>query len=124
METQLPGQRAIRFSDLSVPRQMLIRLCQEVNYGSLRGLLIREREPVFDPPPVLLVDIKLDCRTSARLETDLRDFLLKDEAVRLMDQLDRLVTTTIELLEVRAGMPRRMILRLPLSEGVPLRSLI
>jgi hypothetical protein len=121
---QTPIQRAVRFSDLSPPRKKLVRLCQEVNYGSLHGLLIRESEPVFDPPPALLVDIKLDCGTTARLETDLRDFILKDEAVRLMDHLDRLVTTTIELLEVRAGIPRRLILRVPSSEAVPLRTLI
>jgi hypothetical protein len=101
---------------------MLIRLCQEIHYGSLRELLIREREPVFGPPPVLLT--KLDCGTSARLETALRDFVLKDEAVRLMDHLDRLVTTTIELLEVRAAVPRRLILRVPVLEAVPLLSLI
>ena len=120
---QTPVQRAARFSDLSPARQKLIRLCQEINYGSLRGLLIREREPVFDPPPVLLVDIKLDCGTLARIETDLRDFVLKSETVQLMDHLDRLVTTTIELLEVRAGIPRRLLLRVPSSEAVLLRTL-
>jgi hypothetical protein len=71
----------------------------------------------------LLIDIKLDRGTSARLEADLRDFVLKEEAVRLMDHLARLVTTTIELLEVRAGIPIRLILRVPSSQAIPLRAL-
>jgi hypothetical protein len=115
METQLPAKRALRFSDLSVPRQRLIRLCQEINYGSLRGLLIRDREPVFEPTPVLWVDLKLDGEPVARPETDLPDFVLKEEVVRLMDHLDRLVTTTVECLEVRAGTPRRVLFILSLT---------
>jgi hypothetical protein len=52
--------QSLRLSNLSPQRQYLVRLCQRTNFGSIRGLAIRGGEPVFDPPPTLLVDVKLD----------------------------------------------------------------
>ena len=121
MKTFPPPRRAVRFSELSEQRQTLIRLCQSINFGSLRLLEIREREPVFDPPPVLLVDVKLAGGATARGEIDLRDFVLRDEVVQLIGHLDRLVDTTIECLEVNAGIPRRA--RFILSPAAHLDSL-
>jgi hypothetical protein len=111
MQTGLHFPRRLRFAELSYPRQKLLRLCQTTNFGSILGLEIREGEPVFDPAPVLLFDVKLDRSDPPRSETELPDFDLTQEAVRLMDRLDQMVTTTIELLEVRAGIPRRVVFR-------------
>jgi hypothetical protein len=112
MQTRAPAPKAIRFSELSPPRQKLIRLCQETNYGFIRDLEVRERQPVFDPSPVVLMDLKLDSADQPRPETELGDFQLPGEVLRLMDRLDRLITTKVESLEVRAGLPRRMVFRL------------
>jgi hypothetical protein len=106
-----PHSRALRFSDLSPQRQNLVRLCQRTNFGSIRGLEIRNGEPVFDPPPVVLIDLKLDRDDVRRAEADLPDFHLSQEVVRLMEHLDKRMTTTIEVLEVHAGTPRRVAFR-------------
>ena len=45
---------------------MLVRLCQGTNFGSIRDLEVRERQPVFDSPPVVLVDLKLDSADDPR----------------------------------------------------------
>jgi hypothetical protein len=107
--------KALRFSDLSPPRQELLRLCQSTNFGSIRGLEIKEGQPVFEPPPVLLIDLKLDSGDPPRPEANLTDFDLSEEVVRLMQRLDELTTTTIDSLEVRAGIPRRVIFRAALK---------
>jgi hypothetical protein len=119
MQTRSPATRAICFSELSSQRQVLVRLCQQTNYGSIRDLEVRERQPVFDPPPVVLVDLKLDSADEPRPETTLLDFQLPGQVLRLMDRLDQLVTTKVESLEVRAGIPRRILFRLaaPTTEG-------
>jgi hypothetical protein len=52
--------RPLRFSELSPGRQALVRLCQVVNYGSVENLEVKDFEPTFDPPPVMLRDLKLD----------------------------------------------------------------
>jgi hypothetical protein len=85
-----PHPSPLRFSQLSIPRQALVRLCQTTNYGCIRNLEIRDSDPVFSPPPVVLMQVKLDTDEEALHEGDLPDFLLRDEVCRLMDWLDQL----------------------------------
>ena len=47
-----PRARGIRFSQLSVPRQALVRLCQATNYGQIHHLEIRDSDPVLNPPHI------------------------------------------------------------------------
>ena len=103
--------KPLRFSDLSPARQALVRLCQTMNFGSIRKLEIRDGQPVFDPPPLVLVDVKLDGGDPPRPETDLTDFELTQEVVRLLERLDDRAKTAIEVLEVRAGIPRWLVFR-------------
>src|SRR5258708_32479207 len=107
--------RPRRFSHLSAPRQALVRLCQATNYGLIRNIEVRNSEPVFNPPPVVAVDVKLDADAGSRPEVDLTDFVLRAELCRLIDLLDEFQTTTIEHIEIRVGSPRRVILKIPLE---------
>jgi hypothetical protein len=90
---------------------MLVRLCQRINFGSIRELTVREGEPILAPPPIVVVDLKLDGEDPPRPERRLTDFELGREMTRLIERLDERGATAIELLEVRAGLPRRVILR-------------
>jgi hypothetical protein len=56
----------------------------------------------------VILDLKLDREDPQRPEIALPDFGLPQEVVRLMKRLDELVTTTIDRLEVHAGVPRRV----------------
>ena len=73
-------------------------------------LLRADRERVERLAEVL-VDLKLDSQDAPRPEIALPEFQLPAEVVRLMDLLDSMVTTTVESLEVRAGIPRRIVFR-------------
>ena len=101
---------ATRFSQLSPPRQRLVRLCQATNFGSIEDLEICDAEPVFIPPPSVLRDIKLDEHERPREEFRLSDFELVKEMQVLMRRLDELRITTIRRIEVRAGIPRRLVI--------------
>ena len=102
----------VRFAQLSGSRQTLVRLCQVVNYGYIQELNVRNSDPVFDPPPLVLLDVKLDSDNGPRPEADLPDFELRHEFCRLMIQFDELNNARIERIEVRAGIPRRVLFRL------------
>jgi hypothetical protein len=99
----------LRLSDLSPARQALVRLCQNINHGSIENLEVRRSEPVFGPAPVVLRDVRLDADEGPRAELALGDFALGDEVCRLMRLLDKLESGTIRRVEVRAGIPRRML---------------
>ena len=105
------GSGALLFSQLSRPRQALVRLCQNINYGSIQGLRVEDAEPALSPPPLVLIDVKLDADEVPRPEADLPDFELCDEVCRLMGRLQELTTGMIERIEVRGGIPRRIAVR-------------
>jgi hypothetical protein len=101
------GHPPLRFSELSTSRQLLLRLCQAVNYGCIQDLQIRDSEPIFDPPPIVLMDVKLDAGEGARPESQLADFALCREVCRLFELLNEIKNTVIERIEVRGGIPRK-----------------
>jgi hypothetical protein len=98
----------LRFSELSTSRKLLLRLCQRVNYGVIQDLEIRDSEPIFDPPQIVLTDVKLDAVKAARPEIQLADFALCQEVCRLFLLLNDLKNTMIDRVEVRGGVPRRV----------------
>jgi hypothetical protein len=108
----MPG---LRFSHLSAHRQLLVRLCQAMNYGYIERLEVKESEPIFNPETLVWVEIKLDVDDCARPEVGLADFTLPDEILRLMARLDEIQNGTIEKIDVRAGIPRRLVLSSPAS---------
>jgi|SRR5215471_18225970 len=102
-------RNALPFSRLSPARQFLVRLCQSINYGYVQDVMVRDREPVVDPPPVVFVDLKLDSEQLPRDELNNSDFLLCAETIRLMAVLDQINNGRISRLEVRAGVARRIV---------------
>src|SRR5271156_3188746 len=98
-----------RFSQLSPARQTLVRILQAANFGELQGIPVRDGDPIFDGTPLVILDAKLDKEEAPRPELDLADFALSAEVLRLMSRLDELKNGTIQRLEVRAGIPRRLV---------------
>lgn len=92
---------------LSVPRQMLVELMQGVNFGRIEGLAIRHADPVLDPPPRVVKEVRFGLPSSPREERSREDFSLKKSLLELFDILDRLGDGTIEVLEIRDGLPVR-----------------
>jgi len=109
--------KPLRLSDLSPARQALVRLCQAINHGRIEDLEVRHSEPVFDPWPVTLRDVKLDSDEGPRPELALVDFVVSDEVVRLMDLLDEMQCGTVRRIEVHAGVPRRMLVESQVSSS-------
>jgi hypothetical protein len=107
-----------RFSQLSPARQALVRTLQAVNFGELQGIQVQDADPIFDGTPVVILDAKLDKEEVPRPELDLADFALSAEVLRLMSRLDELKNGMIQHLEVRAGLPRRLVFELRLLEAL------
>lgn len=104
-----------RFSQLSASRQAFVRLFQSINFGYIEGLEIRAGEPVFNPAPIVFAEVKLDACNEPPPEIDLPDFELRSEVTRLMAELDRLADGLIERIDVRYGIPRRVLIERPIQ---------
>jgi hypothetical protein len=103
------GPPLTRFSELSAPRQVLVRLCQLINYGEIREIEVQNREPVFGSSTIVLVDVRLDTDEETRSEAALADFDLCQELCRLPARLDQIENGRISRIEIRAGLPRRIL---------------
>lgn len=110
-----------RFSQLSPARQALVRVCQALNFGEIQGVLVRDGEPVFgESAPIVVIDVKLDKREEPRPQLALTDFELREEVRHLMARLDEVKNGAILRVEVRVGIPRRVVFALPLPDALPL----
>jgi hypothetical protein len=97
-----------RVADLSEGRRRLLRLMQEIHFGSIEELEIRGGEPVFHPSPRVVREIKFGGDNSPRPETAAKDCAVKPQVAELLDSLTRIRDGTIGRLEVQHGIPFRM----------------
>src|SRR5689334_11059117 len=85
-----------KLSELSGARKALVRLCQAIDYGQIIDLHVRDGEPIFNPVPTVLRDIKLDGDSTDRPECELNEFTLRNEVCRLLQLLDEAGTGRIQ----------------------------
>jgi hypothetical protein len=98
---------------LSEPRRRLVRLMQQLLFGRIEDLRIRRGEPLFDPPPTTIREHKFGGENGPHAKVRADDFLLKDQVVDLFRQLDALGDGLIAVLEVKHGLPFRMLVADP-----------
>jgi hypothetical protein len=96
-------------ASLSPARRRLLELFQQVNFGRVEGLPILNGEPQLDPLLRVVREIKFCGENGHRPELDAPDFLLKSQVVELFQHFDQLGTGTIDVIEVKHGLPFRMI---------------
>jgi len=95
-------------SSLSSPQRRLLETMQKINFGRIERLSIRGGEPVLNPAPRIIRDVKLGAPDNgARREFHSADFALKREHSELFESLRRLGDGVIECIEVKAGLPFR-----------------
>jgi hypothetical protein len=87
----------------------LVELMQSLNFGRIEHLVVAGGRPVFDPPPEVVREIKFGTENGPRLERFRVDFTLKTEVLELLAQLEALGEGVVRSIEVRHGLPFRMI---------------
>ena len=95
-------------STLSPQRQRLVALMQRMNFGRIEGLHILNGEPLFDPQPRVIREVKLARDNGPRPEIVKTDFALKAEVIDLFAQLEAVGDGVIERIEIQHGLPFRM----------------
>ena len=96
--------------DLTLCRRELLELMQSVNFGRLEMLLIRDGQPVLNPRPKVIREIKFCAENGPREELNAANFCLKAQVVEFFAFLDEFQNGTIGVLEVKHGLPFRMVI--------------
>ena len=78
--------------DLSARRAGLLELMQTINFGRIEGLAILDGDPVLDPPPRVIREVKFGGENGPRPELDDGNFLLKTQVIELFPHSTSSVT--------------------------------
>ena len=105
---RLKSHQSLSKRQLSPRQAHLLEMMQELNFGRIEGLRILDGEPVIDPPPRVVREVKFGGDNSARPETGIEDFALKRQVQDLLAQFDRVGNGVIEVLVVKHGLPFSM----------------
>jgi len=95
--------------DLSACRAGLIELMQGINFGRIERLHINDGQPVLDPRPTVVREHLFGGENGPRPEHFAADFLLKRKVLDLFAMFDKLGNGTIDVLEIKHGLPFRAI---------------
>jgi len=95
---------------LSAGRRHLVRLMQSLCFGRIERLLINDGEPVLSPLPRVVREVKFGGENGRRPEPGAGDFHLKAQVLELFQVFDGLQNGIVEILEVKHGLPFRMLI--------------
>ncbi len=99
----------IKTSALSAKRKSLVRKMHECPYSRIDRLALVNGDPVFTSETKVVAETKFGCGDGPRSEAGLPDYALKKEHVELFRQFDEIGSGEILALEVRGGLPFRII---------------
>ena len=99
---------SVALASLPPAGQRLVRLMQQLNFGRIEGLVVRDGEPAFDPPPRVVREVKFGGENGPRPEVAKADFTLKAQVRELLAQLDAMGDGVVRCIEVKHGLPFKM----------------
>lgn len=94
-----------RRSSLSPPRQRLLALFREINFGRIEGLHIRGGEPELAAQTRIIRTVTFGRESGTSLASMTDDWELKRPMLELFEQFDAIGDGVIARLDVKAGLP-------------------
>lgn len=95
---------------LSAPRRKLLEWMRTIYFGSIEDLSVEDGEPVLDPPPRIFHEIKFGGVNAPASDTFWKDFYLKTQVVEFFGFMNEMRHGTIHRIEIKHGLPFRVIL--------------
>ena len=100
----------IKKASLSPGSRRLVEMMQQLNFGRIEDLEIRAGEPLFNPAPRVVQDIKIGAENGPRPESAIPDFLLKNQVIELFEHFDRMGDATVACIDVKHGLPFKLVI--------------
>jgi len=96
-----------------------VDLMRRIQFGRIEGLVVRDGEPVLNPQPRVVRELKFPLDEHENKVVTGQDFELKRQVLDLFKLFDRVREGTLLWLEIKAGLP----FRLALEDGPPLQGM-
>ena len=98
----------MRKNDLSVSNKQLLKLIWRIYYGSIKGLIIKNGDPVLNPLPHMESKIKFSGDNGPRPESTMQNFPLKVEVLDFFANLEAMGDGIVHSIEIQRGLPVHM----------------
>ena len=99
-------------------RRRIVEIVEQLGFGRIEQLWIRNGEPCFNPAPRIVEEIRLTSDSERRPDTNNPDLTLKQEFEHLFRHLARLLDGVVTI-EVRHSVPFRLIAERRYVSSVP-----
>jgi hypothetical protein len=99
----------VRKQDLSAARRRLLELCQRLNFGRIENFEVRGGEPHATPNTRVLRECRFPGDNGPRPEAGRSDFALKAQVTELFAEFDRVGNGKVDWIEIRHGLPFRIV---------------
>lgn len=99
-----------RWSALEPNKQLLISLMQALSFGRIEQLVVADGEPIFRPPPKVVRELRFGAKDDSRPRLALADFVLKAEVREMFAAIAGVGNGIVDCIEVRHGLPFRLII--------------
>ncbi|MGD9791229.1 MAG: hypothetical protein AB7Q00_09315 [Phycisphaerales bacterium] len=104
------AQNAVRTESLRPGARRLVELMQQIGFGRIEHLHVAGGEPVFEPAPKVIREVKFDREPGQHPADRPPDFALKRAVVELLAELRQLDDAAVTI-EVRHGLPFRLFMQ-------------
>lgn len=94
----------------SAGHEQLVTLMRQINFGRIESLRIHEGNPVLDPLPRIVREIKFGSEASPGVQADRSNSVPKRQVQELLNLMREIENGVIDILEVRHGLPFRVVL--------------
>ena len=95
-------------SSLKSSQCRLVELIQQINFGLIDRLQVRDGQPVLDPPPRIVQKVKLGGDGDRGPVTTSEDYLLKSQVIELLATIAGINDGEVLRIEVKHGLPFSM----------------
>lgn len=103
--------------ELTPEGKRLISLVICIQFGRIESLHIAGGQPVLDPLPRIVREIKFGSEVSPGVPADRSNSVPKRQVQELLDLMRQVENGVIDVLEVRHGLPFRVVLAAPSGLG-------
>ena len=81
---------------------------QNINFGRIERLVVRDGRPVFEPSPRVIREVKFCAENGPRPEVGKEDFALKAQVRELFAQMKAMGDGVVHCIEIKHGLPFMM----------------
>ena len=102
---------SLQKSQLTPRQRQLVELMQDINFGRISDLPIKDGEPLFVADTLIEREIKFGGKNGPRPELEQNDFVLKQEVIVMLDHFAQITDGCVGCLEIKHGLPFLMRIR-------------